>query len=368
MRSDRMHIVHVVKQVAVGGQERFILNLSRELVARGHQVSVVSMTEGGNLRRDFGRIPIVDVPQRPGDSALGLYARFARAFRELAPDVVHTHNPPPLLYATLAARAALVRRTVHTKHGANPYYTKATLAVARLATRTLTAFVSVSEGTDDAAQIRERPARRIAHVIPNGVPLDQFGADPTARGRIRAELGIPESAVVVGSVGRLAMEKDYPLLVRAMAPLLGEGTRLVLVGEGDHRAAIEAAIAEHVPSDRRAFICMTGGRRDVEHVLAAFDLFVLSSKTEGLPLVVPEAMASHLPIVATAVGGLPSIVPQTVGRLVPHGDAEALRGAIAELTESAEKRRTLGEAAHAYAHERFSLTQMASSYERLYRA
>ncbi len=200
-------------------------------------------------------------------------------------------------------RAALVRRTVHTKHGANPYYTRATLALARVATRTLTAFVSVSEGTDEAAQIRERPARRIAHVIPNGVPLDQFGADPGARGRIRTELKLPESAVVVGTVGRLAMEKDYPLLGRAAAPLLGEGVRLVIVGEGDHRGAIEAAIAEHLPGDRRRFVTMTGGRSDVQHILAAFDVFVLSSRTEGLPLVIPEAMASRLPIVATAVGG-----------------------------------------------------------------
>ncbi len=362
-----MHIVHVVKQVSVGGQERFVLNLSRELVARGHRVSVVSMTEGGDLRADFGPIPVVDVPQRKGDSALGLYARFARAFRDLAPDVVHTHNPPPLLYASLAARAALVRRTVHTKHGANPYYTKPALALARVAARTLTAFVSVSEGTAEAARIRERPAPRIAHVIPNGVPLEQFGADPTARSRIRAELEIPAGAVVIGSVGRLAMEKDYPFLVRAVAPLLGEGTRLVLVGEGEHREAIEAAIGEHVPPERRRFIRMTGRRSDVEQILAAFDVFVLSSKTEGLPLVVPEAMASRLPIVATAVGGLPSIVPASVGRLVPHGDVEALRGALAEIAGSPAKRAALGEAAHAYAHERFSLTQMTTAYERLYR-
>jgi glycosyltransferase involved in cell wall biosynthesis len=360
-----MRIVHVVLQIRMGGQERFILNLSRELVARGHDVSVVSMTAGGDLRGDFGAIPVRDVLQR-GGSTLGLYARLARAFRDLRPDVVHTHNPPPLLYAVPAARASLVRRVVHTKHGANPFYTTKTLALARVATRLLSAFVSVSEGTGDAARLRERPSSRIAHVIPNGVPLEQFGADPGARARIRAELGIPERAAVVGSVGRLAVEKDYPFLVQAMAPLLGADVRLVLVGEGDQRGAIEAAIETYVPPERRAFVRMTGSRSDVPALFASFDLFALSSKTEGLPLVIPEAMASRLPIVATAVGGLPSIVPREVGRLVPHGDVESLTAALAELVRSSETRLALGRAAHAYAHERFSLTQMTTRYEELY--
>ena len=113
---------------------------------------------------------------------------------------------------------------------------------------------------------------------------------------------------MVGSVGRLAVEKDYPFLVRAMAPLLSQGTRLVLVGEGDHRGAIEAAIQTHVAPDDRPFVRLAGARRDVPDLLAAFDVFALSSTTEGLPLVIPEAMASRLPLVTTAVGGLPALI------------------------------------------------------------
>jgi glycosyltransferase involved in cell wall biosynthesis len=361
-----MRIVHVVLQLRMGGQERFILNHSRELTARGHEVTVISMSEGGDLRRDFGPIPTTDVLFVPGGSKLIFYARLARALRELRPDVVHTHNSLPLIYAAPAARMAGVRRVVHTKHGANPNYTIGPLLLARLAARTLTAFVAVSEGTAETARAREHPSERILSVIPNGVPLEQFGADPSARGRIRAELGIPPQAVVIGTVGRLAPEKDYPFLVRSVAPILGDKTRLVLVGEGGERGAIEAAITEHLPPERRAFVRMTGARSDVAALFASFDLFVMSSKTEGLPLVVPEAMASRLPIVATAVGGLPSIVPREVGRLVPHGDEAAMRGAIEELLGSPEKRRTLGDAAHAYAHERFTLARMTTEYERLY--
>ena len=362
-----MRIAHAVWSLNMGGQERFILNLSRDLVARGHEVTVVSMSEGGDLRHHFGDIPVVDVPHPAGRATPRLYVELARAFRAIRPDVVHTHNPGPLIYAAPAARAALVRRVVHTKHGAAAGSTGTALLLARVALRTLSAFVCVSGDTAEVARVREHVPRRLLRVIPNGVPLDQFGGDPGARARIRRELGIPESAVVVGSVGRLVVEKDYPLLVRAMAPLLGEGTRLVLVGEGKDRGDIEAAILAHVPAASRPFVRMTGARSDVPDLLAAFDLFVLSSKTEGLPLVVPEAMASRLPVVATAVGGLPGIVPPAVGRLVPHGDPEALRRAIEELATSPEKRRAMGEAAHAYAHERFSLHRMTADYEQCYR-
>jgi len=111
---------------------------------------------------------------------------------------------------------------------------------------------------------------------------------------------------------------------------------------------------------------MTGVRADVPALFASFDVFALSSKTEGLPLVIPEAMASVLPIVATSVGGIPGIVPRSVGRLVPHGDERAMREALGELTGSRETRTALGQAAHAYAHARFSLDQMTTAYERLY--
>jgi glycosyltransferase involved in cell wall biosynthesis len=167
-------------------------------------------------------------------------------------------------------------------------------------------------------------------------------------------------------VGRLVEEKDHPFLVRAMAPQLSGGTRLVIVGDGKARGAIDDAIARHVAPDRRSFIHLTGARSDVPALLASFDVFALSSRTEGLPLVVPEAMASRLPVIATRVGGLPGIVPSTVGRLVEHGDERALRDAIAELVGSPDTRRTLGEAAYAYAHGRFSLARMTEDYLQLY--
>lgn len=356
-----MRIVHVVLTLDVGGQERLIVALSRELERRGHDVRIVSLTPGGTLRHELSGIPIVDIPHQSGTRP-STWAHLARAFVGLSPDVVHTHNPAPLIYGAPAARLAGVRTVVHTKHGSNTY-TKGALYLARAAARTLSAFVPVSDETAVRARRDEQPAEARLHVVPNGIPLETFARDAEARKSVRAELNIPEDAVVVGTVGRFVSEKDYPFLVRSIAPILGEKRRLVLVGDGVTRAEIEGAI----PREKAPFVTLTGLRRDVPRVLSAFDLFCLSSRTEGLPLVVPEAMACGLPVVATRVGGLPGIVPPEVGRLVDHGDEAGLRANVDAILNDEALRRSLGSAAAAYAQKRFSLTRMTDDYERLYR-
>lgn len=357
-----MRIVHVVQCLGMGGQERLILSLSRALSARGHDVSVLSLTPGGELRAEFApAVRVLDATRHAGFDPL-LPLNIARTFMAARPDVVHTHNPSPMFYGATAARAALVRRVVHTKHGANIYGPRSLLA-ARVLVHGLSAFVAVSEGTADVARKKERVPERILRVIPNGIPLGDFHPDAAARALVREGLGIAPDAFVVGSVGRLAEEKDYPLLVRAMLPLLSDKMRLVLVGDGAARPDILAAI----PKDKAPFVTLTGSRRDVPALFAAFDVFALSSRTEGLPLVIPEAMASGLPVVATAVGGLPSIVPEAVGKLVPYGDAPALGNALEAYALSSELRAGASTAAIRFANEHFSLEKMTDAYEALYR-
>jgi glycosyltransferase involved in cell wall biosynthesis len=147
-----------------------------------------------------------------------------------------------------------------------------------------------------------------------------------------------------------------------MSDCLSDRVRLVLVGDGDARGDIERAI---VP-ERAPYVTLTGVRRDVPALLAAFDAFALPSRTEGLPLVVPEAMASGLPVVATSVGGLPSIVSLDSGFLVPPGDLPALRAAIGQLVSDRARARRMGDAARRSALARFSIQRVADEYERIY--
>jgi glycosyltransferase involved in cell wall biosynthesis len=345
----------VVLSLGLGGQERLVVRMAHGLRARGHDPHVVTLTPGGALRADLEGIRIHEVLRRDGFDPT-LYAKLWRCFRQIRADVVHTHNAAPLVYAAPAARLAGAR-SIHTKHG-DFRYPKRTLQLARIASRAVHHFVAVSPETAGAARRNERPARVV--VIENGIPLDVFQSPPAgARERVRAELGLPLDAHVVGSVGRLVPEKDFPLLVRAMAPVLGEKMRLVIAGDGPARSEIEAAIPENVCP----FVVLTGARRDVPSVLAAFDVFASSSRTEGLPLAIPEAMSAGLPVVATAVGGVPGIVPPETGRLVQHGDAIALNDAIlATLADASEK----GAAARAYASARFGEDRMMNEYLALY--
>ncbi len=356
-----MRIVHVVQGLGIGGQERLVVHLSRALAARGHEPSIVSLSPGGEVRAEAADLAVYDATRANGADP-SLVVRLASLLSKLRADVVHTHNPAPMLHAVPAALVAGVARRVHTKHGANIYGPRGIWA-ARALVRALDALVAVSVETAAAARAKERPSPRRLHVIPNGIPLAAFGPDPEARARVREELGVPPDAFVVGSVGRLAPEKDYPLLVRAMAPLLCELVRLVLVGVGEDRPAIERAI----PPDRARHVVLTGVRHDVAALLASFDVFALSSRTEGLPLVIPEAMASALPIVATAVGGIPSAVPAACGLVVEPGKEAPLRGAIEALARDAARIRAMGEAARRHALAHFSIDRMTDAYERIYR-
>lgn len=302
------------------------------------------------------------VPKRAGLDAT-LVPRLVRELRSHGADVVHTHNPLPLIYGAPAARL-VGAVAIHTKHGINPG-SRGQRLLRRAAAYLTHAFVAVSDTTE--AQAREQhdaPVDRL-HTIPNGIRLDRYAPDARARREVRAELGL-DDAWVVGTVGRLDQCKNQALLVRAMGPLLADpdrNLRLVIVGEGDARPEIEAAIAQLADPSR---VVLTGRRMDVPRVVQAFDLFVLSSKSEGLPLVVPEAMAAALPIVATAVGGLPSVIDDSeIGLLVPV-DQTALGRAIEQLADAPARALQMGQLAREVALARYSSERMVDAYLALY--
>ena len=361
-----LSIVHVLSSFGMGGQERVALDLATGQAAAGHRVLTVSLAPppDGPLAAEFEHhgLEIATLPKRAGRD-VKLMLELGGLFRRRRADVVHTHNPQPLLFSALAARASGAA-LVHTKHGVNPDSARR-LAMRRAAGRLVGAFVCVSEPT--AAVARERRECRLdrLHVVPNGIDLDRFGPDPEGRGAVRAELGIPASAFAVGTVGRLFTEKGHAYLIRSLAPVLGDHLHLVITGDGperDHLAAQAGALA------RKDCVHLTGNRRDVPRVLAALDAVALTSVSEGLPLVIPEAMAAGLPIVATAVGGVPQVVAEgETGFLVDYGDEEALRARLCALDADRQLARKCGETGRERALGRYSSRRMVADYLELYR-
>jgi len=358
-------VAHVLSSFGMGGQERMALDLASWQKKRGHRVFAVSLaagTEGplGELFRAAG-IPAHSVPKHAGIDA-SLPVRLATLIGGEGADVVHTHNPHAMIYGAPAAGLARAK-SVHTKHGMNPDQTRR-LWLRRTAATLVDAYIAVTPHLAKVAVERAEcdPAR--IHVVPNGIDVGRFKPDPEARARARAELGIPQSSWLVGTVGRLAPEKDQGLLIRAMAPLLDERRQLLVVGDGPEREALERARNETLRSE---FVHLIGARSDVAPYIAAMDAFVLSSRTEGLPLVLLEAMATGVPVVSTAVGGIPDLIESEVnGLLVPPGDERELQRQLVLLAHQPTAGLKLGQAGREAVQRRYSLAQMAERYEGIY--
>jgi len=278
--------------------------------------------------------------------------RLLRVLRRLEPDLVHSRNWGAI-EAVPAARLAGVRAIVHSEHGrelADPEGLNARRnRFRRLLAPLIDRIVTVSD--DLKAWLEETvklPGAKLL-VIPNGVDTERFS--PARRLEGRQALQVSDETTVVGTVGRLNGIKDYPTLLTAFADVArrAEHVRLVFVGDGPQRAALEAAAAALGMKERVSFL---GERTDVPALIAGLDVFVLPSIAEGMSNTLLEAMAAGRPVVATSVGGNPELVEDGVtGTLVP-----------------ARLRTAHGEAARARAVMEFGLASMASRYRNLYRA
>ena len=360
-----MVVAHVLSSLAIGGGERVALELAGGQTDARHRVMVVSLAPGpdGPLAEAFDArgVPVHRVAKRSGlDPTLAL--RLAALFRREGVHVVHTHNRLPLVYGAAAGRLAGAV-VVHTRHGPGRG-TRGQRVLWRGAGRLLHAYVAVSpELLDLARALRACDPAKLS-VIENGIDVDRFATTPDVRRASRESLGIPQDAFVIGAVGRLSPEKEFPWLVRAAAPMLGAGVRLIIVGGG----AQEAAIRSEVSAQRvEPYVLLPGARNDVPRYTAAMDVFVLSSSMEGLPLAVLEAMAAGLPVVATAVGGLPNLIEDGKnGFLVPPGNDNAMRDRLLALRDDLATARAVGERGRALARERYSREQMVRRYLTLY--
>jgi glycosyltransferase involved in cell wall biosynthesis len=278
--------------------------------------------------------------------------------RRVRPDIVHANSSKAGLLGRSAAAVAGVPIRIFTAHGwAFKAYSGAPSALYRWADRLMepltTVTICVSEG-ERAAGLAARTCRAARTVvIPTAV---EAGAAP----RAAQERPVPRIAFV----GRLAPPKDPVTLVRALAAVSGAPFTAALIGDGPDRPAVEAEIRAAGLGD---VVELMGERRDVPELLADADVFVLSSRSEGAPLSLLEAMAAGLPVVASAVGGTPEIVDDgTTGLLVPPGDPGALARALESLLTDPERRARMGTAGWERVQARFGLAQLRRAHVELY--
>jgi glycosyltransferase involved in cell wall biosynthesis len=314
-------------------------------------------------------IPELGRVVRPGQDLVAL-ARLVRLLRRLRPAIVHTHLAKAGALGRLAARLAGVPLVVHTYHGHvfhsyfSPLRTRAVLAAEHFLAGLTDCLVTVGE-----RQRRElvgygfRPRQLVA--IPLGLDLERYLL-PAPRGVLRRELGVPDTAPLVGIVARLVPIKAHADFLHAAARLRAEwpDIHFAIVGDGERRAALAALAGELGLADRTHFV---GWRRDLPAVYADLDVVCLSSLNEGSPVALIEAMAAGRPVVATAVGGVPEVVQDGVsGLLVPPRAPAALAAAVASLLRAPERAAALGQAARAAVYPRYSAGRLVRDIETLY--
>ena len=364
-----MRIVHLMSSPFVGGPERQVLGLA-DALAPDDETVFLSFAEHGRSRS------FLEEAQRRGFEAIELSEnapRLRRAAREIAghltrlgADVLCCSGYKPDIIGWRAARQAGVP-VVSISHG----WTAATLKVRlnemldRLILRWMDRTVCVSAA--QAARVRRAgvPSERIV-VIRNAIDPERFEkSDPQYRHVMQSWFSRPRTHIIAAA-GRLSPEKGPDQFVAAAARLAKEAPDVgfVLFGDGPLRPALAAQIAS---CGLTGSFVLAGFRTDVERFLPQCDLAVLSSWTEGLPVIVLEALAAGVPVVATAVGGTPEVVQDGInGYLVPPGDSAALARRIADVLRDDTRRRAMGEQGRQLIREQFSFASQAHQYQRLF--
>lgn len=366
-----LDIVHVVENLERGGLERMVIDLAIAQRDAGHRSRVVCLFESGALAGELQAQGIdVQACHKGNGLDLGAIGRLRQCLRTTPDAIVHTHNATAHYHAVAAGVGLPRARTLNTRHG---------MATAQPSRRGEWLYRRAMPRTDVVAAVCEaaracfaqqgvRPRERLL-AVPNGICVERFSAASDARRRaLRNVLGLADGVRIVGTVGRLNPVKDQAALLRAFAQaqrMDAGNSALVLVGDGALRSALEAQAAALGIGDAVHFL---GDRSDVQHLLQGFDLFVLSSLSEGYSMALLEACASALPIIATDVGGNREIVADGVnGVLAAPGRDDALAGAIAMLLREPERAARMGLAGRDWALREASIGAMAKRYEMLYR-
>jgi glycosyltransferase involved in cell wall biosynthesis len=345
-----------------GGQNQVLLTVLG-IRALGHRAMLVAHAEGELRQRAREGLELIALAPRT-EMDLSAAWRLSRLIKQLGPDVVHAHDPHGVAMAALAlsmstqlAKPPLVaarRVDFHLKGN----------ALSRWKYRQVDCFICASEAVRRMLVADGVPAAR-AVTVHEGIDLGHVDAAPAAD--LHADLWLPHGSPIVGNVAALVPHKGQRHLIEAAAIVVTRvpDARFVIAGEGELRPVLERQIKEH---HLEKHVFLAGFRPDILSVHKGFDIFVMSSVTEGLGTSLLDAMACGKPIVATTAGGMPEVVEDgATGLLVPPRDHQAMAAAIVTLLTSPDLRARMGAAGLARVRARFSVERMVQDTLEIYR-
>lgn len=372
MVGEEVKVIHIITRLDMGGSAQNTLLTALNLDPQRYSVCLIkgsshesAMTEAeGQLvisqlaNAEKLGIEVIDLPSlvrriSPVND-LKAFSSIFRLLRRMKPHIVHTHTSKAGILGRLAAWMARVPTIIHTPHG-HVFYghfgrslSRIFLQMERLLGKITHHHIALTpEECNDYLSLRVAQPNNTS-VIHSGVDLQRFSKGAKQRTEKRKELGFSPHSLVVGYVGWLIPIKGVTYLVNAMAKIVEQHPKslLVLVGKGDDKGEEEIKLKEQVEraglADKVRFL---GWRPDVDEIMGCFDIFVLPSLNEGMGRVLVEAMAAGLPIVASRVGGIPDLVKHGEnGLLVPPADTSALEKAISALLQDGARRKRMGKA------------------------
>ncbi len=370
-------VVHVIYRLAVGGLENGLVNLINRMPPELYRHAIVCIDDYTDFRNRIQRkdVEVYALHKRPGTD-LGAYIRFWKLMRQLKPAIVHTRNLGALEFQFPAWLAGVQHRIqgehgrdTSDLHGTNKKY----LLFRKLLRPLVSNYVALSQ---DLAHWLETSAgaspQKISQIY-NGVNIERFHP-PTNRLPLPIDNctmpPTPQDGIVIGTIGRMQPEKDQLTLVHAFIRLLDtveqgrERLRLVIIGDGSLRKQAQDLLCQ---AKAENIAWLPGTRDDAPKMMQAFDIFVLPSLIEGVSNTILEAMATGLPVVATAVGGNPELVSNgKTGLTVPAADVIAMSQAIQHYIEDPELRHNQGKAGRLRVEKMFSMNSMVSGYIEVY--
>ena len=362
-----LNVLWLIKGLGPGGSERLLVAAAGAHDTERFALSCAYVVAGkDHLVNDLERLGVSCTCLAPSGERLWPW-RLRRLLRANRFDIVHIHSPLPGAVARVLIRSLPASRRpkiVTTEHNAQGTYAWPVRWLNSLTNRWDDASIAVS---DEARTSLNRRARQRTNVLVHGIDVASVAAQRGHREAVRAELGLSDGDVVIGTVANFRRQKDFPNLFNAVTILRERGVvfRLVIVGQGPLEAEIRSLATTLKVDEITTF---TGFRADATRIMSSFDLFVLSSKWEGLPVALMEALALGLAVVATSVGGVAQVLTnQQDALLVPAKNAAALATALQRTLADPVLRRRLAREGHALA-ERFDIHRAVGVLESTYNA
>ncbi|PCI14593.1 MAG: hypothetical protein COB71_02630 [Thiotrichales bacterium] len=363
----KIRVLQITHDLQIGGLQQVVVNICRTIDRERFEVVVLCLRELGVLAGDIEMlgVKVILLDQKESGTDYLSFMKIARVLKDEKIDVVHTHNTQPFVEGAIASIFTSVKAIVHTDHArAFPdkrRYMFAEWLVSHLAYK----VVGVSAHTTENLHKYEKISKRKLLTIPNGIDETVYDIE-IDKNHKKQELGLDSDTFIIGLGARLIEQKGISVLIESMLKILKKlpNTKLVIAGDGDYKAELKKLADDLCLTESVLFL---GSRKDIPELLKIFDVYALPSYSEGLPMVILEAMASGCPVVATDVGGIGTAIRSNVnGVLVKPRNVEDLAEAIIDLLQDEHKRLKFSDNGKKIFAAEFSARKMIAKYEGLY--